>query len=321
MIKVVNVKVMRKLGLTAMIALLLAAAVPAPAPALAADGRQLGLFSRRALVTGPADFRTWAFTDTADSRAQEEFVLLAALDIFRGSSGPGGPSRPADIVSRAEITAMVVRVLAQDDLAQRYRDERIAPPYDDAAAIPEWARGYAGAAAALGMVKGLPGPEKGIFAADQPVRFGDAVTIVARALRQDSGRQWPEEARAELDAALAARLEKDRGEHITREEMAILLVNALRTGRYNPDTGALDPALGLLHNPFFTYQGIVDEIRPAEGTLRLRREGDPTRPGAEVRYLARRVFLRGVTDPRDLVGRRITVVDAGPQGVVYIDAR
>lgn len=313
---------MRKLILAAMVAALLLAAA-GPATALAAEGRLVSLFSWRNLVSGPAQFRTWAFTDTAGSRAEEDFILLAALGVFRGASGPDGPARPGDIVSRAEMTAMVVRLLGLDSVAQwygqQYSDGGGTPPFDDAAAIPEWARGYAGAAAALNMVKGLPGPDKGLFAADQPVRFGDAVTIVTRALLQDSGRQWPESAQAALDAALTARLDNDRGEPITRAEMGILLVNALRAGRYNPDSGTLDPGLGLLRNPFFSHQWIVTDISPEKGELSVLAEGDSGSRGT-VGYLAQRVFLRGAADYRDLIGLRVTAIK-GPQGVVYIDAR
>ncbi len=297
-------------------------AVPAQAvPALAWDGRLAGLLQRPALVAGPPVVSGAAFSDTAGSPAEGDFALLAALDMFRGERGPQGPAHPEAVVTRAELTAIVVRMLGHESVAAWYQSKDVPPPYDDAGEIPAWSRGYAHAAAVLGLIKGLPGTDKGRFAAGEPVRFRDAVTVVSRAVQRDGG-DWPQEARQALDRALRARLGGvNGGDPITREQMAILVANALRAGRYDAKSERVDPERSLLRSLFGVYEGIAEIDRVGTRLyLVSEQDGRPMPP----LNLASQVFLRGADSLEQLQDERlrvraVTYLHKG--GVVYIEAR
>lgn len=301
--------------------ILVAAAVPAlAAPALAWEGRLAGLLQRPALVAGPPVVSGAAFSDTDGSPAEGDFALLAALDLFRGERGPQGPARPEAVVTRAELTAMVVRMLGHESVAAWYQEKGSPPPYEDAGEIPAWARGYAHAASVLGLVRGLPGAGRGRFAAGEPVRFGDALAVVSRAVRRDGG-DWPEEARQALDRALRARLgDLPAGEPVTRERMAILVTNALGAARYDAKAGRLDPERSLLNTLFGVREGIAEVDRTGTRLYLVSEEGTPLPP----LDLAPQVFLRGAESLKRLQEERrhvraVTYLRKG--GVVYIEAR
>lgn len=318
--------------------ILVTAALPAPAaPALAApavaapaapatfaapawEGRLAGLLKRPALVAGPPVVSGAAFSDTDGSPAEGDFALLAALELFRGERGPQGPARPGAVVTRAELTAVVVRMLGHESVAAWYQDKGAPPPYEDAGEIPAWARGYAHAASVLGLVRGLPGAGRGRFAAGEPVRFGDALTVVSRAVRRDGG-DWPEEARQALDRALRARLgDAPAEELVTRERMAILVANALRAARYDARSGRLDPERSLLNTLFGVSEGVAEVDRTGTRLYLVSEEGTPLPP----LDLAPQVFLRGAGSLQQLQEERrrvraVTYLRKG--GVVYIEAR
>lgn len=300
----------------------LALGTSAGAAVSTSPGRLVGLiFKRPTLVSGPPVVVGSVFSDAADSPAEPDFALLAALDIFRGASGPNGPAYPKEVVSRAELAAIAVRVLGYESLAQWYLDQGYAAPFDDAAEIPAWARGYARAAAALGLVHGFPGPDQGLFRAGQSITFGDAVAVLARTLRfETAAGDWPAEEVEALRESLIALLDKDPGDPITREDMAILVSGALRLDRYNPDTGKVEPDNSFINRSYVVVEGAVDEVVPE-----LRRlYGAMRMLGNEVKKvdLAQQVFLRGADSLTDLSGRTIWAV-ANPRrpGLVYIEVR
>ena len=80
--------------------------------------------------------------------------------------------RAANLISRAEIAAMVVRAMGKESDAAKAG----ALSFGDAGSVPAWARGYVSVAAAQGIVKGKPGS---LFApADKATRAESAAMLV-----------------------------------------------------------------------------------------------------------------------------------------------
>ncbi len=292
-------------------ALLLAAwaSLALAAPAAAREGGWLAglLFFRSPLLpplaAGPATVRTWAFTDAGGSA---DFTLLGALGIMRGDSGPDGPVHPEAPVTRAELAVVVVRLLGQEGTLVENR-KRLASGerhFADEEEIPAWARPYALVAAVdLGLM-----PRGGRFGAGEPVTRDEAAAVLLEALEWWSdggrGRDWPAEAREEARRRLLARLEdRPAGAPLTRGELAVMAVNALRAGRYDPNTGLLDPEGSILLGNFLVGRGFSPQPEGGYTQVRLYRCRECS---VSDRYdLAPRVFLVGARslDDEGLKGR------------------
>lgn len=284
--------------------------------------RLLGFFLQRpALVSGPPVVSGSAFSDTAGSPAEGEFVLLAALGIFRGESGPSGPVHPQRLVTRQDLAIIAVRMLGYEQVAAWYREKGGDLPFVDAEEIPRDLRGHIRVAVNLGLVRGLPAPDGSLlFAGRQPITLRDAVTVLLRALKNDTlpGAGWPADAELALRDAIRARVDKDASEPITREDMAILVANALFVGRYDALEGRFNPSNRLVSSVFSLYEGTVLEADLFERRIYLRSAGDGQ---AQRLWLASQVFLRGASSVEGLAGRDVMAVVGRDGGVVYIEAR
>lgn len=299
----------------------------APVGAAQAQGRFFSLFFQRpTLVTGPPVVPGSAFADTADSPAAADFALLASLGIFRGDRGPVvGPAHPEATVSRAELAAIAVRMLGHEEAVGWYKEKEVPLPYSDVEDIPTWARGYAHMAANLGLVRGIGGRDgsEGRFAAAEPITLGQAVIVLGRALQiQASAGPWPDAAERAAHAAMEATVEKDRGDSISRAEMATLVSTAMKIGLYNNKTGKVDPEHTLLNDRFRTLTRQVEDVDRVERRIYLRAEDGAQ---AQRAWLATQVFLQGAPDLESLVGRRILAVVRDDEpfngAIVYIEPR
>lgn len=274
--------------------LLVAATLVPAAPASAWEGWRLaGLFFFRSplLATAPATIRTHAFTDTAASPARDDFTLLGALGIMRGDGGPDGPVHPEAPVTRAELAAVVVRLLNQETtLVRGWRT--LPDPFEDDGDIPGWARPYAVAAASIQVI-----PWQDRFGAGERVTADEAARVLLAALQwADGGQTWPEAARREARRQLLDRLVDVGPEtRLTRQDLAIMVANALRVGHYNP--GYFLRGAG--YSPQLDYGGTW---------VRLYRSQDSYL--ADLYELAPQVFLVGARSLDELAGRRVLALRA-----------
>lgn len=304
------------------IAALLAAAVTATAAVTAAPPARAASLAwlsplRPSVVTGPAVINGPAFRDTGGSPAKDAFTLLAALGIFRGPEGPLGPALPDAVVRRQDLAAIVIRMLNQEDLARALADYPL--PYEDAADIPDWARGYANAAASRGILKGLPGSgDKVRFAGGEPVKFAEALAILTRAVGNepatDAALGYPDRY-VQYGAAsrLSEGVEAAPDQEITREQMALLVANALRLGRWSSEKQRVVSGNTLLAARYGVTEGFVNEADPVRGRLYLQDAGgeDPART------MGSQVFVVGARDLQGLGGKRVRAV-ARDGVIVYI---
>ncbi len=122
-------------------------------------------------------FRTTrTFKDIADHWARRDIEMLATLEVVNGiGDDEFGPELT---LTRAQFAKLVVAGLG---LAP---DAAPALAFGDAAAVPEWARGYVAVAVAHGLIKGF---EDGTFRAGDPVTRAQVTVIAARALREKAG--------------------------------------------------------------------------------------------------------------------------------------
>lgn len=261
---------------------------------------------RPALVSGPSVVAEAPFSDVADSPAKDAFTQLAALGIFRGKEGLFGRAVPGSPVTRAELATVVVRMLNLEALARTLAEFPLR--YEDAADIPEWARGYAVVAAQRGIMRGLPGSgEFGRFAADQPVTLKEAVAILVRAVGNEEAVTGGYPSGYLSHAArhgLLAGVRTGPDDVITRELMAQLVANALEMDRWSPDKQRVVPGSSLLNALYGVAEGVVDEADPVRGSLYFRAADVKAPP----RSLGSQVFLVGARSIAGLQGKRVRAV-------------
>lgn len=136
-----------------------------------------------------------AFKDMQGHWAAEAVGRLAGMGVVSGY--PDGTFRPDNEISRAEVTAILVRALklapgSEQDL--KFRDN---------ASIPDWARGVVAAATREGLVEGYPQPDGTVtFEPERPLSRAEMAALVARVLEKELGAVAP----AELGFADAAKI-------------------------------------------------------------------------------------------------------------------
>ena len=102
------------------------------------------------------------YADTADSTAAVAAQDLAEAGIFTGAKiGDQYYFEPDKPVSRSEFLALVM---------------------ETAGAIPTWAKAYAAAGVADGIIQGVSTEEGVAFQGDEPITFNEAATVLNRVL-------------------------------------------------------------------------------------------------------------------------------------------
>ncbi|MGB9920579.1 MAG: S-layer homology domain-containing protein [Moorellales bacterium] len=151
------------------------------------------------------------FADTAGHWAEGEILSLARAGILFGY--PDGTFRPDRPVTRAELAALLTRVLGLEVVPDRQ------PHFRDAAQIPVWARATVAAAQSRGLVGGFP---DGSFRPQAALTRLELACFLARAAGRDD--------RIEISGALpfadAAEIPAWAG-----EEVAAAYVGGLLRGR------------------------------------------------------------------------------------------
>ena len=118
------------------------------------------------------------YADTADSAACGGAAQdLAEAGIFTGAKiGDQYYFEPDKPVSRSEFLAMVMETAGDEPTAVTMTG------FCDDAAIPTWAKAYAAAGVADGIIQGVSTAEGVAFQGDEPITFNEAATVLNRVL-------------------------------------------------------------------------------------------------------------------------------------------
>ncbi|MEW6181956.1 MAG: Ig-like domain-containing protein [Bacillota bacterium] len=135
------------------------------------------------------------FSDMSGHWAAESVSRLAGMDIFGGY--PDGTFEPDKNITRAEVTAILVRVL---NLAPGDEDYLM---FGDSDKIAAWVRSAVAAAVYDGLVKGYPQPDGSInFEPERLVSRAELAAMLARVIEKKLGAVTP----AALDFADTAQI-------------------------------------------------------------------------------------------------------------------
>ena len=117
------------------------------------------------------------YADTGDSKAAAAAQQLAEEGIFTGAKiGDQYYFEPDRPVSRSEFLAMVLETSDREVTAVTMTG------FCDDEAIPTWAKAYAAAGVADGIVQGKTTPEGAAFQGDETITFNEAATVLDRVL-------------------------------------------------------------------------------------------------------------------------------------------
>lgn len=117
------------------------------------------------------------YADTAGSPAAAAAQDLAERGVFTGARiGENYYFEPERAVSRSEFLAMAL------ETAGREVTEVTVTGFSDDASIPAWAKSYAAAGVAEGLVQGKSTAAGAVFQGAEPITFNEAATVLNRLL-------------------------------------------------------------------------------------------------------------------------------------------
>jgi len=309
---------MRKLLFTALAALIIAALPGLGAPVRATGPGQAGS------IAGPA------FWDIYGHVAKPELTILAALGIYTGYTGLGGRADPNGLITRAQFAKVLVVAAGKGGTAERLMSLR--PAFRDA--IPPWAWGYVNCAAFMGLVGGYG---DGTFRPEDPVTYGEAVTMLIRAVpghrTQVGPGTWPyNHVFYGLDRGFTGAVDLSLAQvPCTRGDMARMLWATLRVDPLDA-TGLPDSDGALLETDLRVFEHVLERVDLTAGWVELGPE-----PGHRL-TLAEKVYVIGAdawmpvggrTEDwaryQSLLGQTVLVVTDGPPTgggkVVYMERK
>lgn len=126
--------------------------------------------------TGAGTIAAPAFSDIADHEAEGALTFLAALGVYTGEMGLGGPVHPDDPITRAQFCKVVVAAMGWGRTATALTG--LEPSFTDP--VPTWAWGYVNVAYYRGIIKGY---EDGSFRPGSPVSYAEAAAMLIRAVQ------------------------------------------------------------------------------------------------------------------------------------------
>jgi hypothetical protein len=310
---------MRKLLFCVLAALIALLAYPGPgAPAGATGPSQAGSIAQP------------PFWDIYGHVAKPELTILGALGIYTGYTGLGGRADPDGLITRAQFAKVLVVAAGKGGTAERLMS--LKPAYRDA--IPPWAWGYVNCAAFSGLVGGYG---DGTFRPDEPVTYGEAVTMLIRAVpghraRVGSG-AWPYNyVFYGLDQGFTGAVDLSLAQvPCTRGDMARMLWATLRVDPLDA-TGWPDLDGARLETDLRVFEHVLRRVDLAAGWIEL----GPA-PGHRL-TLAEEVYVIGAdawmpvggrtvdwARYQSLLGQTVLVVTDGPPSgggkVVYIERK
>ena len=117
------------------------------------------------------------YADTEGSASAASAQWMAEEGIFTGAKlGDKYYFEPERAVSRSEFLAMVLETAGREVTAVTMTG------FTDDAAIPTWAKAYAAAGVAEGIIQGKSGAEGAAFRGEEPITFSEAATVLNRVL-------------------------------------------------------------------------------------------------------------------------------------------
>jgi len=117
------------------------------------------------------------YADTEGSASAVSAQWMAEEGIFTGAKlGDKHYFEPDRTVSRSEFLAMVLETAGREVTAVTMTG------FTDDAAIPTWAKAYAAAGVAEGIIQGKSGAEGAVFRGEEPITFSEAATVLDRVL-------------------------------------------------------------------------------------------------------------------------------------------
>lgn len=266
---------------------------------------------------------TKVFSDTEGKDCEEAMAMLGGLGIYKGDSGIGGPARPDDPITRAEVSAVVTRMLGKEKTAKAM--ENYAPPFVDAAQIPSWAWGYVSVASSLGIVKGYP---DGSFKAGNNVTHAEMLAMLVRALGHDSLVKgvWPTNYIVYGHSlGLTDGVEVFANLPATRGEVAMMAANAMEADVYDEVAGeelkGKSLLTGELRSGFESVEGTVTDVNMDKAEITIRGDWDNDDDTADTvgkADLASQVVLVGIDRLENLKNLDVKAVLVSDK-VVYIE--
>lgn len=252
------------------------------------------------------------FTDVpSDHPSARDFALLKVLGIFEGSGdGRVGPDAP---LTRAQFAKVAISLLNRQDQVSAVTGWDH-PDFRDWDQIePVW-WGWINESHSLGLVKGY---EDGTFRHRANITLAEVATVLLRVAGYESfldGLDYPHGY-----VALAERLDLTQGVDlapylpVTRAEMAVLAVNALKLNPPDPAGSPADDRVSgyrasLIESRDERIEGLVSEVGP-----------DAVKIDGRSYPLAPSVYLFGVDSMQTLPGRWVTAYVSEAQGVLYLE--
>ncbi len=245
------------------------------------------------------------FTDAVGHTYERELALMAALGIMRGDTGTTNV-RPDHPITRAEFTAVVIRMLDREQQAAQLGT--IQPTFRDQ--IASWAWGYVNLATHLGIIRGY---DDGTFQPTRNVTHTECLAMLIRATGHEPGvvGDWPfNYLVAGYEHGITGQVQVFANLPATRGEVAHFVYNALFIKRgkgvgtaYNPE--GLPPLLGDR-----TFAGIAGVYDAGAKTLVI---------GGTARNLADRVHLWRWGTLAELRGSEVRAIAAANGRIVFIE--
>ncbi len=225
-----------------------------------------------ALSIVPSSLAAGTFSDVTDEETARNAEVLRLMGIIEGDGD--GTFRPDGTLTRAEFCKMALVLQGRVEKAAGYRNRTVFPDVRGT----HWAAGYINYATTstdektASLMHGFP---DGTFRPDKTISYGEAVTVLTRALGytdNDTGGIWPDGYLAVADAAgMTKGLSLGGDSTLTRAQAARLFVNALTAT--NDDVTLLEKlgySVSLEEDPVTLYS-----VDAANGKLRTSAETTP----------------------------------------------
>jgi hypothetical protein len=243
-----------------------------------------------------------AFSDIAGDEAEAELTLLAALGVYSGELGLGGPVKPGDPITRAQFCKVVVVSAGRGTTAQGLMG--LKPSFKDD--VPTWAWGYVNVAVYMGIIKGY---EDGTFRSNNPVTYAEAITMLIRSVSghvaQVGAGVWPYSYLFYgVDNGFAGSVDVGFANlPATRGDMARMLYATMQIDKVNKDGVSQDDTSVLAGR---IVQGIVTDYAPGTVTI------------GGVHDLGAKVYLVGASDYEGLRNLSVTAVEDADGRIFFI---
>ena len=217
-----------------------------------------------AMILGMSAISTLAYSDVAEGTVVSEAVtILSNLNIIKGYED--GTFKPSETVTRAQMAAIICRMLGYEDQAQSSMGSTV---FDDVAA-DHWASGYINVAQAQQIINGYG---DGKFGPEDKVTYEQAVKMIVAALGYDLAAQskggYPTGYLAIASAKGITKNANGRvGDAAARSAIAVLVYNSLEVELMDQtswSTGAAGDEYGMTGETVLSrylgvkkYEGVV----------------------------------------------------------------